>query len=155
MTDERCIYISLDSGVSWRRANAPSNSWQSVTSSADGTKLAAAAGPPRGWWIGGPGLIYTSTDAGATWTVSSAPSNNWVCLKSSADGSKLIAAATLGSCPSLDGSIYVSTNSGATWVKTKAPSNMWTCVSVRRWQHDVGSNPRGSVLRRRGLRRGG
>ena len=36
-----------------------SQSWQSISSSADGTKLAAVADG---------GSLYTSTDAGATWT---------------------------------------------------------------------------------------
>jgi hypothetical protein len=42
------------------QTSAGSRSWDSVTSSSDGTKLAATVGP---------GDIYTSTDGGVTWTV--------------------------------------------------------------------------------------
>jgi hypothetical protein len=38
---EGSIYVSADSGHTWLKANAPTQSWQTVASSADGIKLAA------------------------------------------------------------------------------------------------------------------
>ncbi|HRY52046.1 MAG TPA: sialidase family protein [Candidatus Paceibacterota bacterium] len=45
---EGAIYRSLDSGASWTQNSAPTNYWQSVASSADGTKLVAVVGDQRG-----------------------------------------------------------------------------------------------------------
>ena len=85
-------------GVIWTAQASGSRNWQSIDSSADGTKLAAVAVN---------GQIYTSTDSGATWT--SRDSNRaWRSIASSADGTKLAAA------PS-NSLIYTSTDSGVTW----------------------------------------
>jgi hypothetical protein len=97
----------------WTATSAPSNSWSSIASSADGTKLAAS--------IAG-GLIYTSSNSGATWIQSGAPSANWNCIASSSDGAKLVAAVG-------EGPIYTSTNSGTAWKKTTAPTNAWVSVA--------------------------
>ena len=48
------IYTSTNSGATWTETAAPTNSWLSVASSADGTKLVAASG-----------RIYTWTNSGA------------------------------------------------------------------------------------------
>jgi len=88
--------------VTWTQQNAYSG-WQSVASSADGTRLVAVAGYPQS--------LYTSIDSGATWTAQSngIPNGNfWGSVASSADGTRLAAAAN-------PGAIYTSTNSGATW----------------------------------------
>jgi len=62
---------------------AGSRNWQSITSSSDGTKLAAVE-------YGGD--IWTSTNSGATWTDrSAAGSRNWQSITSSSDGTKLAA----------------------------------------------------------------
>jgi hypothetical protein len=76
------IYTSKNSGSTWIQTSAPTNHWVTVASSADGSKLAAAADT----------LIYTSSDSGATWTSNSVPARRWVSLSSSADGCKLLAA---------------------------------------------------------------
>jgi photosystem II stability/assembly factor-like uncharacterized protein len=52
-----------------------------ITSSADGTKLAAV--------VSG-GQIYLSTDSGVTWTATG-PNQSWASIASSADGRKLVA----------------------------------------------------------------
>jgi len=79
------IYTSTNSGATWTAANAFSPSgWISVASSADGTKLVAAANQAQ---------IYISTDSGETWTATSSPEQFWVSVASSADGTKLVAAA--------------------------------------------------------------
>jgi photosystem II stability/assembly factor-like uncharacterized protein len=53
------IYTSTDLGTTWT-ARENNREWFSITSSADGTKLAAV--------VAGGGRIYTSIDSGATWT---------------------------------------------------------------------------------------
>jgi photosystem II stability/assembly factor-like uncharacterized protein len=119
------IFTSSDSGLTWKQANPPLNYWSSVASSADGTRLVAAA---LGCYTGD-GRIYTSSDSGGTWAQTSAPSNNWASVASSADGEKLVAAAggasdwPFGPVP-----IYTSKDSGATWVPTSSPSIFWASV---------------------------
>ena len=87
--------------------------WWGITSSSDGTKLAAVEAlfdPDTGHIVGG---IWTSTDGGATWTNQTASTSlsglYWWGITSSSDGTKLAAAAAAG------GGIWTSTNSGATW----------------------------------------
>jgi hypothetical protein len=73
------IYVSADSGVTWKQTTAPINNWwTSVACSTDGTKLMAVAGGAEFSatnLIGASTQIWTSTDSGATWTQSSAPGN--------------------------------------------------------------------------------
>jgi photosystem II stability/assembly factor-like uncharacterized protein len=105
------------SAQTWTQTSAPSNDWFSVASSADGSKLVAAAGLTNG----GDGLIYISTNSGVDWMPTSAPTDSWTTVASSADGTKLVAAAS-------GDSIYTSTNSGFDWAATSAPSNNWSSV---------------------------
>jgi hypothetical protein len=77
------IYTSGDGGASWTLTSAPTNGWVSLTSSADGTKLAAAAY----------GQVYLSTDSGGTWTLSQTPAGAWSTVACSADGHNI---ATVG-----------------------------------------------------------
>ena len=100
------------SAQTWTQTSAPSNYWNSVASSADGSKLVAASD----------GAIYTSTDSGAAWTATSAPITNWISVASSADGVKLFAAVN-------GGGIYTSLDSGAAWMLTSAPITNWTSVA--------------------------
>ena len=74
----------------WTQTSAPSTNWQSIASSADGSKLVAS-----GFRVDGP--IYTSTNSGATWTLTSAPSQSWNSVASSADGIQLVAVQYVGS----------------------------------------------------------
>jgi hypothetical protein len=73
----------------WDLAKAAgSRSWISITSSSDGTKLAAVV------FFGD---IYTSTDGGATWTdQTAAGSRRWWPITSSSDGTTLAAVADGG-----------------------------------------------------------
>ena len=127
------IYVSTNSGETWTPTTAPSNSWNSVASSADGTKLIAAAYATydtNDVLIGT--VIYTSADSGLNWTASPLPSNTWSCVASSADGAKLVAAAyaahdTNGAV--IGNLIYTSTNSGATWTPASVVSNSWSSVA--------------------------
>ncbi len=125
------IYVSADSGATWTRTGAPSNEWASVASSADGTKLVAAAyinvDSSNNWRRGS---IFISPDAGATWTPTSAPSNRWASVASSADGAKFIALAYSGpDDPWPYGRIYLSADSGTTWTEANLPTNYWVSVS--------------------------
>ena len=85
--------------------------WESIASSADGTKLAAVA-----WG----GQIYTSIDFGTTWTPRESD-RSWISIASSADGTKL-AAVDFG------GQIYASIDSGATWT-ARASSQDWFSIA--------------------------
>ena len=91
-------------GTKWTKQTAAGDrKWSALTSSADGSKLAAAA-----WG----GTIHTSQDGGATWTEQpKSEVRNWVSIASSADGSKLAALYDWG------GYIMTSQDGGATWHK--------------------------------------
>jgi hypothetical protein len=100
---------------SWIKTSAPQLHWWSITSSADGTKL-AAVGPMNT-------AVFTSTNSGATWNsnyVYNAP--GFTCVASSADGIKLLVG------PASD-VLYTSTNSGVTWVSNNVPVKTWTSVA--------------------------
>ena len=119
------IYTSTDGGVSWtERTSAGSRNWESITSSADGTKLAALVYPDRDS-VGNildAGYIYTSTDSGATWTEQILVWH-WYGITGSADGTKLAAVS--------NGSIHVSTDSGATWIyRESSSSRYWSSIAV-------------------------
>jgi hypothetical protein len=107
-------FIQMMSAQEWTQASAPSNYWQCVASSADGTLLAAGINP---------GKIFISTNSGATWQASGSPSANWYSLAASADGQKLIAGIS-------SGPIYISTNSGTTWTQnTNLPFGDWRGIA--------------------------
>ena len=107
----------------WTQTMAPVKSWQTVASSADGSKL-VAAGPAGG--------IYTSPDYGVTWVSNATPPppQNWLSLVSSADGTKL-AAIPFNITP------ITSTNSGAHWVTNTPFPNDW---------HHLASSADGNTL---------
>jgi len=99
-----------DSGVTWT-ARESNRFWQSITSSSDGTRLAAV--------VNG-GQIYTSTDSGVTWTARES-NRFWQSITSSSDGTRLAAVVT-------GGQIYTSTNSGVNW--TARDSNLgWESIT--------------------------
>jgi hypothetical protein len=100
----------------WAGIGAPTNNdWESLASSSDGTKLAAAV------YGGG---IYTSTNSGSNWTQQiRAPGGYWQAVASSSDGTKL-AAVVYG------GGIYTSTDSGTNWTpQTSAPNGDWEALA--------------------------
>src|SRR5690349_5902631 len=127
--------MNLACAQTWTPTSAPSAGpgssprWNSVASSADGTKLVAAGA--HSCFYGCHYLlfpIYTSADSGMTWIQTTAPINNWTSVASSADGTKLVAVGgwTLyindGDTEYLGGPIHTSADSGATWTQTSAPS---------------------------------
>lgn len=111
------IYTSTDSGNSWTKTAAPTvdgtlglvANWESVASSADGTKLVAASYQTENG--GGVGIV-PSANAGASWMFSSALIVSWYSIASSSNGATLVAANTAG--------IWISTNSGTSWIQTVA-----------------------------------
>ena len=106
-------------GQTWRLTSLNTNYyWRGVASSADGTKLAAAASQSAG------DGIYLSTNSGATWTQIAAPPGSWGPIACSADGTKLVGAN--GGV----GGIYVSTNSGETWNQANVPVEQWSSIAA-------------------------
>ena len=93
------VFTSTNSGVNWTRQTnglLPYLGFDYVASSADGSKLVAAAGGT----VNGP--IFTSTNFGVNWTkATNAPLARWYSVTSSADGNKLMA------CAYFLGSVYL------------------------------------------------
>jgi hypothetical protein len=110
------IYTSVDSGATWTQTGSP-RLWQSVASSADGTKLVATVG--TNYWS--PGYIYTSGDSGATWTQRDVKLAWWSSVASSADGTKLVAAV-------VGGRVYTSGDSGESWTPAGSTQG-WSSVA--------------------------
>lgn len=94
----------------WSVTGAPTNSWECIASSADGSRLIA------GVW---PGLVYLSTNSGTTWTPAATPNDNWASVASSADGTKLLAVSDTG------GWVLTSPDAGTTWVTNNLPTFYW------------------------------
>jgi len=109
------IYISTNFGTSWNLAtNAPTNgSWDSLTVSADGSKIYATAYDS----------IYISTNTGATWTNTAPTLGEWWPVACSPDG-KTVFAGIYG------GIIYASTNSGSTWNPSYNQTLNWQCLAM-------------------------
>jgi photosystem II stability/assembly factor-like uncharacterized protein len=99
------IYTSRDSGMTWTSNNVPNAQWQSVASSADGTKLVAVAIEPMG-------LIYISTNSGTTWISNNVPNDSWNSVASSTDGNQLVVA----------GVVDQSFNPGHVYISQTTPS---------------------------------
>jgi hypothetical protein len=115
------IFISTNSGASWIETGAPSNLWQSIASSADGSKL-VAIGYDTTYSTN---IVCTSTNSGANWSpevIGQISNQPWFYVTSSADGNKLAAVA-------MNGGIYTSTNSGITWTQTSATNAPWTSIA--------------------------
>jgi len=108
-------YTFVASPYIWRaQIGANAREWSSLTSSSNGTKMAATV-------MGG--YIHTSTDSGAIWTEQiNAGSRAWISIASSSDGTKLVAAVS-------GGYIYTSTNSGVTWIERTDASQFYGVAS--------------------------
>lgn len=118
------IYTSTDTGDNWTERTgsngcAGSGSgcfWTSVTSSANGAKLAGT--------IAFGGNVFTSTDSGVNWTSQSgAGTGSWTSIASSNDGATLIASIN-------SGAIKTSTDSGVNWsTESSAGTLTWQKVT--------------------------
>ncbi len=89
-----------------------SRNWIAIASSADGTRLVAAANN---------GQLYVSQDSGVTWRPRG-PTLFWQIVTSSLDGQRLVA------IPSGD-QIYVSTDYGLTWA-AQGPFGFWGSLAA-------------------------
>ena len=92
----------FSSAQTWTQTFAPSNNWDCIALSADGSKLIAITA----------GADWVSTNSGLTWVSNSMPTTAvfWASLASSADGNKLVVARGSYLSP-----IYTSIDSGITW----------------------------------------
>jgi photosystem II stability/assembly factor-like uncharacterized protein len=104
-TDGRVVVSLSAGGTTWTEDTSvgATKDWWAITSSTDGTKMAA---------IMSSGNIWTSSNSGATWTedTSVGATKYWGSITSSADGTKLVAGEQ-------GGNIWTSSNSGATWTE--------------------------------------
>ena len=112
------IYTSTDGGATWASNNISGPRYASISSSADGNKLAVASLSDT--------AVYLSTDAGMTWRTNNVPNGAFQDIASSADGSHLIAAGS----QQIPGPIYTSSDSGMTWVSNNAPKTGWRTVAA-------------------------
>ena len=133
------LWRSSDSGATWANTfpSASSWNWRGITSSADGTRLAAfyhlgmvSVGGSQGWAYFG-GNIYLSSDSGTSWQQAmlgvpgSSPCFFWSSIAMSRDGSKIVAVAANPSIPYsglwgyniTDSGLFVSTDYGANFQK--------------------------------------
>jgi len=110
------LYTSTDGGVTWVQhiiESPATHEWLSVTSSSDGTVLAAVDSSTNGTGVG---YIWRSTDSGLTWQeITSAGAHAWWGISISGDGTKL--AATYRTTAPVAGGILVSYTSGQSWSK--------------------------------------
>ena len=106
-------------GTNWIQTGAPYAYWNGIASSADGTRLAAAATQGGG--------IYTSTNGGISWEANTnAPAElAWQGIASSADGIRLAAVVN----DSGSGGIFTSTNGGATWTGSSVGPDQWYAIA--------------------------
>ena len=98
-----------------QQTNSGTRSWTCISSSSDGTKLAAGD-------MGG--YIYTSSDSGVSWTEQTGSGQHfWYSITSSSDGTKLAAVDNYGY-------IYTSTDSGASWTeRTGSGARNWNVMT--------------------------
>lgn len=127
--DQRQL-VSTNQYIVTQRTVAGSKHWQSVASSSDGTKLAAAVMASSSATFYTIGYIYTSTDSGNTWThQTAAGSRFWQSITSSSDGTKLFAVEA-GDYGYGGGYVYRSTDSGLTWTQLAADgSRLWYSIA--------------------------
>jgi len=111
------VYTSTEFGATWS-SHTPADYWNSIASSADGTRLVASVAN---------GPICLSTNSGTNWRQTSAPITNWASVGSSARRNqtwRLRAAGLLGVGP-----FYTSSNSGATWTQADILAGPWDSIA--------------------------
>ena len=101
------LFINAARAQIWTQTGAPLQSWSSIASSADGTRLAA------GGQVSGGNSTFVSTNAGLTWTESL--TNGGGQIISSTNGSKLVLTQ-----PGF-ANLYISTNGGVSWQTPTPP----------------------------------
>jgi hypothetical protein len=132
------IYHSTDAGVTWTDLNVSlggkridDNTWFSVASSADGSKIVAvdqkyySTQESSDRADAGYGALWTSTDSGETWAIQAVPGMNrrWTAVAMSGNGNVII------------GLIYnydhwISRDGGERWLKGGNDGTEWRQVAV-------------------------
>ena len=99
--------------MSWELINNNGNSWKSIASNKDGTKLVAIT---LDQYIS----VYSPNDPNSKndWIETSAPYNSWYDVVCDISGDKLVAV-------SLNDGIGSSPDYGTTWSKSDAPLKLW------------------------------
>jgi photosystem II stability/assembly factor-like uncharacterized protein len=112
--------VPLSTNFRWTHPSTGMHIGLSITSSSDGTKLAAGDGS---------GDIWTSTNGGYSWKDrTSSGSHQYKSITSSSDGMKLAASDNYGS--GSGGDIYTSTDGGATWTdRSSAGARNWNSIT--------------------------
>jgi hypothetical protein len=111
------LYVSSDSGATWRPANPQLRCCNSLTLTPDAATLVAVCS----------GVIsYTSHDLGVTWKTNALPGPNVQKIALSDDGTKWVCCDSTGY--GVSGAIYSSDDSGASWRATSAPVTNWSSV---------------------------
>jgi len=112
------IWTSANFGTNWVKTSAPTNVyWYSITSSADGTKLAAV--------VSGGG-IWASVNSGTNWFQCNAPSAQWSSITSSTNGMNLAAA---NESDTYGSGVWTSSDAGTNWGLTGAPGEYWQSIA--------------------------
>jgi hypothetical protein len=126
------IWLSADSGMNWTEVTSipmdynkyegenQLKFWRSITSSSDGTKLAAVA-DKLDYVAGG---MWISANSGMNWTKVGPENQEWFSITSSSDGTKLAAAVNRGN-------IWTSADSGVTWTEdtTIGSTKQWRSIT--------------------------
>lgn len=114
-------YALTNSGLAWTLYSPGSAIMTSIASSADGSRLVAAANFEN---LGG--YCYYSTNLGANWSfINSLPFSYWNSIACSADGTKLCAVINRD-----NPTVYVSTNSGLSWTNVIVGGQPGAVVAV-------------------------
>ena len=119
------LYVSRDSGGTWKELTPSFAYLVSVAASADGTRLAASTYDP--FHSGGSSTIYISTNFAAAWDPAPAGGSGRGYVAVSADGTRLVKAGGANAFGN-GGSIFTSADLGATWTENLEPVAKWSSV---------------------------
>lgn len=102
------VFVSTNSGSSWKTTTLGNSIWGAVACSGDGTKMLAANDNTS---------LYVSTNGGGTWIQADVPVNS---VAISSDGTKMFSANNNG--------VYVSSD-GNSWLNTDSPVLAWSDIA--------------------------
>ena len=120
------VWTSSDYGVDWtERTILPYGSWNSIASSANGSRIMATRYNT--------GSVYISDDYGSTWSVSNTGGTKLYDIDSSADGSFLVTV-------DRDGYLYTSDTYGVNWTEhVSLGTRSWVAAEISaNGQHIIG-----------------
>jgi hypothetical protein len=108
------IWLSINSGGTWKQTSAPSSAWYSVSISSTGRFQTAVV------YGGG---IWMSANSGGTWTKTHALTKNWYSVSISSSGKYQTAGIQANDY------LYTSADYGTSWAPT-GPKTGWTSVAI-------------------------